>query len=193
MSTSKTCWKRFEYDIRDLIGGCLQYAQSVKFFVRKEKLALGDVKNKYVLAECKVRDYATKKFRKEHPAKPYKSFNIEFAWWEQLVQECSDVNHNEKVNRVAVLFVKPKFGRKEHVLVLISRRDWERWMAERGTPSYGSWFTEPDKQNDKSITITYGKTVFPTMFVYNGEIVHIMDLKLFEAARNSWYEITDHT
>lgn len=184
--TSKTCWKNFEYFIRDLIGGTLQYAQSAKFYVRKEKLALGDVRSKHILAECKLRDNATKKFRKEHPAKPYKSFNIEFTWWDQLIQECADVNKDEKVNRIPVLFCRPKFGREEHTLVVINGKDWLKWM-EQVDQEFTTHLTLLTKQNSKSITIKYD-TILPKMIIRNEEAIFIMNLHTFSLAKSLWYQ-----
>ena len=183
--TSKTCWKNLEYFVRDLIGGTLQYAQSAKFYVRKEKLALGDVRSTKVLAECKLRDYATKKFRKEHPAKPYKSFNIEFKWWEQLVQECADINKDENINRIPVLFCKPKFGREEHILVVIDGEDWMRWMQKINMCF--RWPTTPIKQNNKSIIINYFETI-PKVTSINDKKVFIMNINMFNFAKSQWYQ-----
>ena len=189
MATSKSCWSRFETDIKNMIGGMKQYAQSVKHFVRSEKLALGDVKNKYILAECKLRDYATKKFRKEHPAKPYKSFNIEFAWWKQSVQECADINKDEKVNRIPVMFCKPKHGRKEHILIVINGKDWLKWM-ETISIEFTTHLALPKKSNAKSITIEYDG-MFPKMVIYNKEVLFIMGIRTFDLAKQLWYQSED--
>jgi hypothetical protein len=173
------------------------YGQSVKHFVRKEKLALGDVKNSKILAECKVRDYATKKFRAKHPAKVYQSFNIEHAWWDQLVQECADVNAHEGVQRIPVLFMKPKFGRDEHILVMMWMKDEVGMMQIIAQPPYlgfpGTTFvsdkTDGVVLNKKSMTIEYGKTWFPFMTAYdkdNWEYVLVMKLRHFELTRSYW-------
>lgn len=187
MPTSKTCWKNFEYFVRDLLGGSLCYAQSAKFYLRSGRNdASGDVRSNRVLAECKLRDNATKKFRKEHPAKPYKSFNIEFAWWDQLVQECADVNKDEKVNRIPVLFCRPKFGREEHTLVVINGKDWLKWMEKINT-EFTTHLILPEKQNPKSITIKYSDTL-PRMVIRNEEAIFIMNLYTFNLAKEMWYQ-----
>jgi hypothetical protein len=186
VATSRGTWQRFETDIKNMIGGIKQYAQSVKHFVRSEKLALGDVKNKYILAECKLRDYATKKFRKEYPAKPYKSFNIEYIWWQQLVQECADINKNEKVNRVPVMFCKPKYGREEHILVVMDGKDWLKWMEIINT-EFTTYLTLPKKQNSKSVTIKYGD-ILPKMVVYGGGVLFVMDINTFNLAKSLWHQ-----
>lgn len=194
---SKACWQGFETDIKRRIGGTKQYAQSVKHFVRKEKLALGDVKNSKILAECKVRDYATKKFRRTWKAKVYHSFNIEYEWWDQLVKECADVNAHEGVQRIPILFMKPKFGREEHVLVMMWSKDEVDMMKKVSEPPYlgfpGTTYvtdkTDGVVLNKKSMTIRYGDTWFPFMTLYdrvNMEHVVIMKLKHFELTRDYW-------
>ena len=168
-----------------MIGGVKQYAQSVKYFVRSEKLALGDVKNKHILVECKLRDYATKKFRKEHPAKPYKSFNIEFAWWNQLVQECADINKDENINRIPVMMCKPKFGREEHILVIVRGEDWMRWMQK--VNMCFNFPTVQAKQSKKSVTIKYFES-YPKLIIINDEQVLILDIHMFNYAKPLWYQ-----
>jgi len=201
---SKACWQGFETQIKNLIGGTKQYAQSVKHFVRKEKLALGDVKNSKILAECKVRDYATKKFRAKHPAKIYPLFNIEHAWWDQLVQECADVNAHEGVQRVPVMFCKPKFGRDEHVLVMMWMRDSVDMMKKVDKEPHlgpGAWHVSDKSDgvsiNKKSMTVEYGDTGFPFITLYkNNEWLEVMKLKHFELTRSYWadpIEVTDGT
>ena len=199
---SKACWQGFETQIKNLIGGTKQYAQSVKHFVRKEKLALGDVKNKKILAECKVRDYATKKFRAKSPAKVYPMFNIEYEWWDQLVQECADVNADENVQRIPVLFLKPKFGRDEHILIVMWMHDNVGMMQKVAEAPYlgfpGTWHVSDKSDgvsiNKKSMTIEYGDTGFPFITLYkNNEWLEVMKLKHFELTRAIWTDPVDPT
>jgi hypothetical protein len=106
MATSKKKWQDLERFVAFMIDGQRVYAQSAKFLndAPIAEIANGDAVSEYLLAECKVRDFALgTKMRKEKPKKPADYFRVDLEWWRQIAREAG------QVNKLPFLVVNRKF------------------------------------------------------------------------------------
>jgi hypothetical protein len=86
--------KNFERWLSFAIGGNRVYGQSAKGMLLQldGDATGGDVKNDYVVGECKSYDPAAgTKWRKDNPLKPAKSFSIKVEWIDKIEQEAHEV------------------------------------------------------------------------------------------------------